>query len=461
MAWSKSEIRRKKYLPFPGHNDKASKLYHSERLPNPNVIRIEVLSPSARGAYLNGGLYAITNRFRQALTESILYGDETRPFYAFFDPKECKGLSFGVTANWNKPGNCGFGAAMESIRKITGAMSKVPVVGRLGNMVGGVAEGAGEFAGRAKKIANQAGLDTSSTGACTLKDFNGAEFNFDKTIVCKWYMPEQENMARLSISRLLSLTFVRSANLDDKDYLGKITRAVSEVTGSQEWNSAIDGLNSTKDDIKTMGAEILDLSKRAATDALGNDLVTKMINGASDYMDMAGTIVDDFSNTRFAKWASGQKDYVEGNVSGMLPSEDTKNLASDIMKEILNGGLNFMLKVNSFFGGNITVSPFPVRITLGHILDIEPAVIKSVKFDASEEQFISEDGTHIPLYISAEISFGMWMTPDPKKGFIRWMGDDVFNSGRFPSSAKSGKQSGTTSSKGGNKKRGGSTRKGR
>ena len=53
------------------------------------------------------------------------------------------------------------------------------------------------------------------------------------------------------------------------------------------------------------------------------------------------------------------------------------------------------------------------------------------------------------------------MIPDPKKGFIRWMGDDVFNGGSYPSSAKAGKNSGsknsgTSGSNGGNKKKGGS-----
>ena len=70
------------------------------------------------------------------------------------------------------------------------------------------------------------------------------------------------------------------------------------------------------------------------------------------------------------------------------------------------------------------------------------------------EQFISEDGTHIPLFITAEIQFDMWMIPDPKKGFIRWMGDDVFNSGHYLTNAKAGANSGTSGSGGGSKKKG-------
>jgi hypothetical protein len=53
----------------------------------------------------------------------------------------------------------------------------------------------------------------------------------------------------------------------------------------------------------------------------------------------------------------------------------------------------------------------------------------------------------------------MWMIPDPKKGFIRWMGDDVFNSGRYLRSAKADKKEGTSGSGGGNKKKGGSKKK--
>ncbi len=100
------------------------------------------------------------------------------------------------------------------------------------------------------------------------------------------------------------------------------------------------------------------------------------------------------------------------------------------------------------------MNPFPVRLTLGHILDIEPVVIESVTFHSSKEQFISEDGTHIPLYITADIKFGMWMTPDPKKGFVRWMGDDVFNSGRYLRNATAEKKEGTSGTTNGNKKKG-------
>lgn len=452
MAWSAKEIRKKKYLPFPGHNDNVSKLYHSEKLPNPNVIRIEVLSPSAKAAYLNGGLHAMTNRFQQSLMESMLYDDATKPFYGFFDPEETAGISFGVTASWEK-GKHGFGELAKVLKGVAGDVSRIPVVGAVGKVAGGVIGAAGKIGKYSNVMANAAGLNTESTGACTMLDFKRATFDFNKTVKCKWYMPEQEYMARLSISRLLTLTFLRSANMDDKDVLGKLTSAISELTSSQEWENSMSSISSIGSEIVGIGKSIGKLGKSYATDVLGGGIV----NGATDLMNGAGERIGDILNAVSGTWGLNEKS--EAAKNALAPSEDTKSLAGDVMKQIVNGGTDILMKVNSFFGGNITVNPFPVRVTIGHILDIEPVVIEKVTFHASKEQFISEDGTHIPLYITADIQFGMWMTPDPKKGFIRWMGDDVFNSGRYLRSAKADKKQGTSGSGGGNKKKGGSKKK--
>lgn len=446
MAWSAKEIRKKKYLPFPGHNDKVSKLYHSEKLPNPNVIRIEVLSPSAKAAYLNGGLYAMTNRFQQALMESMLYDDATKPFYGFFDPEETAGISFGVTASWEK-GKHGFGELAKVLKGVAGDVSRIPVVGRVGKVAGGVIGAAQKIGDYSKKMANAAGLNNDSTGACTMRDFTRATFDFNKTVKCKWYMPEQEYMARLSISRLLTLTFLRSANMDDKDVLGKLTSAISELTSSQEWENTMSSISSIGSGIVGMGKSIAKLGKSYATDVFGGGIV----NRAADAAESIGDFIGDFSNAFSSTWGLNEK--AEAAKNALAPSEDTKSLAGDVMKQIVNGGTDILMKVNSFFGGNITVNPFPVRVTIGHILDIEPVVIENVTFHASKEQFISEDGTHIPLYITADIKFGMWMTPDPKKGFIRWMGDDVFNSGRYLRSGKASGNRGTSGNGGGTKKK--------
>ena len=420
MAWSAKEIRKKIYLPLPGHTDKVSAKYHSPNLPNPNVIRIEVLSPSARAQYLNSGIYAMANRFQQALKESFI--DGIQPFYGFFDPEKTQGVEFAVHAKWDANSNHGFGEVAGIMKKVTGAFSKVPVVGSVGKLGTGVIRGAEVIDAVAKDMANIAGIDTNSTGACTMKDFGGSDFKFSKKVVCSWYLPEQENMARLSISRLIKLAYVRHMNMDNKDVVGALTKAASEMMAGPEWQS----MTST---ISQMGSEIM--SAPVVGETLGD--LGHMINGLR----------------------------LTAEENGILPSSDTTKVIVDVAKQIANGGIGAMIKLNSFFGGNLTMNPFPVRLTMGHILDIEPVVITDVQFSSSKEQFITEDGTHVPLWITATIGFDMWMIPDPKKGFIRWMGDDVFNGGSYPSSAKAGKNSGgknsgTSGSTGGNKKKGGS-----
>jgi hypothetical protein len=97
----------------------------------------------------------------------------------------------------------------------------------------------------------------------------------------------------------------------------------------------------------------------------------------------------------------------------------------NVLDNIINGAVD----LNSFFGGSLTSTPLPVRLTLGHILDIEPLVITNVQINGSKEQFMTTDGSNIPLFVTAKITFAMWMNPDPNKGFVQWLGDDVFNVG--------------------------------
>jgi len=431
MAWSSKEIRKKKYLPFPGHTDAVSARYHSRNLPNPNVIRIEVLSPSARAQYLNQSIYASMQTFQQALMESFLGDpDATKPFYGFFDPKT-EGVAFELTADWKRNKKHGFGEIAESIKKF-------PVVG---GKVGGLVDAAQEMSKRADSLVKQAGIDTTSTGACTMKDFDEAEFKFDKKITCRWYLPEQEKMARLSISRLLKLAFVRTMNLDGKDIVSELTKAASNLMSNPALDDVVDSVVNTVDGIKGT-VKNSTLGPLASTVGEVANIGGGMVGGMVDYVTKAAKIIADESGVSSAV----------NKVKEAMP--DMSSLIKDVMKQAVNGGIDAAIKINTLFGGNLTINPFPVRLTMGHILDIEPVVIRSVEFKSSKEQFISEDGTHIPLYITAEIGFTMWMIPDPKKGFIRWMGDDVFNSGGIAAKATSGTKSSTSSKSGGSKKKG-------
>lgn len=434
MAWSVSEIRKKKYLPFPGHDDKVSAKYHSPNLPNPNVIRIEVLSPSARARYLNSGIYAMASRFQQALKESFI--DGTQPFYGFFDPEKTQGVEFAVQAKWTQNSNHGFGEIAGIMKKVTGAVSRVPVVGAIGNIGTGVIQGAEAVGKMAETLVNAAGVNTNSTGACTMKDFGGADFKFNKKVVCQWYLPEQENMARLSISRLLKLAYVRHMNLDNKDIVGKLTSAIAELTGSKEFTETMSAVSEIEREVK--GA----LGKAGSA-------ISESVGGFVRENIPLGDLIADTFNETTEWWGNRASEAMDA----ITPDADMTKLICDVGKQIANGGLDAMIKINSFFGGNLTMNPFPVRLTMGHILDIEPVVITDVQFSSSKEQFITEDGTHVPLWITATIGFDMWMIPDPKKGFIRWMGDDVFNGGTAPGNSTAGAKSGTSGSKGGGKKK--------
>jgi hypothetical protein len=338
-----------RYKPFENHEDEA---YHSPHLPLPNVVRIEVLSPAAKARYL-GKFHSMMEGFRQKLTEQMMYGDATKPFYAFFDPKQNGDIGLDLTANWQKSQSTGINSLTNMVKDVPGLKTAAGV--------------ASKFAEIGNKLTKWMGMDNNSTGSCTMKEFSGAEFKFNKNVTCSWYMPEQENMARLSIARLIKMAYVRNFSLSERNSYGeKLSNAFKTL----------------KDQVMQAGV----------SDTGVGETVTGLI----------GTAADSFSS-----------------VSSFLSGVD--------MDKLINGSIS----LNEFFGGSLTMNPMPVRLTMGHILDIEPLVITNVSIKGSKEQFMTDDGSNIPLFLTANISFDMWMNPDPNKGYLRWLGDDIFNGGYF------------------------------
>lgn len=350
-----------RYKPFENHEDEA---YHSPHLPLPNVVRIEVLSPAAKARYL-GKFHSMMEGFRQKLTEQMMYGDATKPFYAFFDPKQNGDIGLDLTATWEKSQSTG-------INSLTNMVKDVP------GIVGKAAKGASMAANLGNKLTKWMGMDNNSTGACTMKEFSGAEFAFNKSVHCSWYMPEQENMARLSISRLIKMAYVRNFSLSERSAYGQKLCAAFETLRTQ-------------------------LTKAGTTDTAPGNLATSALD-------------------KLADWG--------GDLANMI--------TGPTLDRLINGSIS----LNEFFGGSLTMNPMPVRLTMGHILDIEPLVITGVHISGSKEQFMTDDGSNIPLFVNADIQFAMWMNPDPNKGYLRWLGDDVFNGGYF--SVVSDKGSNTT-----------------
>ena len=351
-----------RYKPFPKHentpgvNGGGGRHYHSASLPLPNVVRIEILSPLAKARYL-GQFHSMMEGFRQELANSIMTPDATQPFYGFVDPETNGDLGFDVAANWEQDK----GSTLDGIAK---GLQKVPVVGKVAGTVAGAISGVSKMA---NSFVGMMGLDNSSTGSCTMKKFSKADFQFNKSVKCSWYMPEQEAQARVSITRLLKMAYVRNFDLNSrKDYTKKIAEA-----------------------FRAMTKQIESFAEPGQEQGMASNALSGVAHMGAGLMD---TIGESFGLS---------------------------------MDKLVNGAVD----LNAFFGGSLTIAPMPVRLTIGHILDIEPLVITNVKVTASKEQFMTDDGTNIPLFVNADISFGMWMIPDPNKGFIRWLGDDVFNIG--------------------------------
>lgn len=347
----KTKITR--YKPFPKHDNKGlpeNRQYHSSALPDPNIVRIEVLSPHVKARYL-GKFHSMMDGFRQELANSIMTPDANRPFLGFFDPAANGDIGFDLQANWVESKDATFEGMAQKFNKFPG-------IGKLASWGAGAAK-----VGTA--LTREMGLDNISTGSCTMKTFSKASFAFNKTVKCSWYMPEMEAQARVGITRLLKMCYVR--NLDPNmrtNYARKVANALSAVTNQ---------LNSFNEPGEEGG------------------VVNTVVGGAMNLMSEGLEAVD-----------------------SVVSIDKLVNTAIDI---------------NEFFGGSLTVAPMPVRLTMGHILDIEPLVITNVKVSGSKEQFMTTDGTNIPLFVTADIQFAMWMLPDPNKGFVRWLGDDVFNIG--------------------------------
>lgn len=354
-----------RYKQFPLHTDRK---YHSASLPLPNVVRIEVLAPEAKARYL-GKFHSLMDGFRQKLTESLMPPDANEPFYAFFDPVENGDIGFDVAANWD--------TTQGTINMATNIIKSIPVLGSspLGSMVTGKLTEAAEKGSNMMKMGTRMmGFNNDSTGACTMKEFTKADFKFNKNVKCSWYMPEQEDMARVSLSRLIRMAYVRNFDMDNRNNFGsKLAEALRMIPKQlASVNQAGEGTRS------------------AVGDTTGGWFDTIADNGAHA-------------------------------LAGIADS----NIVNKVITEAVNTGIS----LNEFFGGSLTVNPLPVRLTLGHQLDIEPLVITGIKVSGSKEQFMTTDGSNIPLFVNVDISFEMWMIPDPNKGFVQYLGDDLFNFG--------------------------------
>ena len=115
-----------------------------------------------------------------------------------------------------------------------------------------------------------------------------------------------------------------------------------------------------------------------------------------------------------------------GGLAASVANSSVAQGLATVAKSVAGAGVDTYNSLNSFFGGEIVANPLPVRVSIGHYLDLEPMVIDSVNISASTEQFVSADGTHLPVFMMAEVKVSYWMQPGPTKDFISILGNEVF-----------------------------------
>ena len=380
-----------KYLQRVGHTTGRM----SRHLPKPNVCRIEVMDGAARRSYM-GGFQGTLDCFREQMIDAMASRkyDLYEPFYGILDNASSgSGPSFEIKADWRqKSGNKSGFSKMSSI--ITGSggksglLGRIPIISRANDVVNGVFNTVEQVATAGMQLA---GVNNNCTGSMTIKDFAGAKINSTIPLKFQWYMPEQEAMCRMSLKRLVLMAYVRPMDLE----------------GSQIINAMIDGILSAGKKMQPVFDEIK--------------------NGV---MDMPQFVVDQYVGGNAAQQDAEARaaSYKEGtNSNGNQSSNDSVwNKFIGGSKNLLGAGVDVYNSINSFFGGEITANPLPVRVSIGHYLDLEPMVIDSVKIYASQEQFISSDGTHLPIFMNADVSVSYWMQPGPTKDFISILGNEVF-----------------------------------
>ena len=359
MAELNRYISRPSHTPTRTLSKDSDELNHSINIPKPNILRIEVLSADARQAFL-GGFHKILDKVKYVIMKQLADGEGYKPFYGFISSTTLPNLS--VTANYQKPDKTGFDQFT----------SMIPFAGKPIN------EATKGIRDTANSIITAAGLDSTSTGSSTIQTFKGATLAEGFIIDCIWYMPEQEDLFRVSIKRLLQLAYVRNVTLTQGNIKAALTSAVS-----------------------TALTQIVSVSAATIKD-LKTDFAISTNESAS---------TDDATST-----------------TPVINFPDAVESMGSVLATATSAVATVAVDIDTFFGGNFTLAPLPVRVSVGHIYDLEPMVISNVTLHPSTETFQNSIGAHIPIFMSAKIQFKYWMNPGPNNKCISIIGDEMFGS---------------------------------
>ena len=439
---------------------------------NPNVVRIEPLGPAARQAFL-GPIHAASDALKLRMAYAM-NPDAFKPFYGILTPNDLRELSITFSSTWSQ-GNPkeSFDHAVELLKSPAVAM---PLGASAGEAIGeafggynatgfglGTAVGAitsfvmnnkadnqnktnsllgkltsvvGDISEKLGSSMELYGMESSSTGASTLKTFGGSKMEFPVNLTFTWYMPEQVDLFRLSIHRLLQLAYVRKAYTDKKDFFDNLKAATNSGMQQSFINAKNlkDSLKGVADSWITAGKTVIDVAEANVTELAGvKDLIeTENGQARSGIVDAAGSgvkvgnaigqIIKDAADALGVKIDQNAKEMSE---NGRFSDANKQNLV-DGMNEVITKVLDAYRQGSTFMGANFVLVPNPVRVTIGNVLDVEPMVIDSVNIIPSEELFINSIGASIPVTMKVRVSLSQWMTPGPNHDFIHLIGDNLF-----------------------------------
>lgn len=393
--WSKYRTRN-------GHLYQDSQMAEGNRLVKPNVVRIEVMDSMAREEYM-GGFQKDLDRLRSMMMDSIALNkgyNIYEPFYGILS-EGCAAV-LGLHTNWQQENSRKSGFSAFSELMTSGNTGTMGVTGLVpGQMVHNATKKVFDSVeSLASTTMSLSGVNNSSTGSVTIKKFTGSNMNLKLPLTFTWYLPEQENMCRISIKRLIGMAYVRPVDMD----------------GAQVVNAFIDAFTQG-----ILNGNTANAVSNIAQEALENAKAAKDL-AADTFIDPKSEVTKVVDDT-----ATSVSDLVDGVVGTVKPTaQDALAFCKDALKAVSSGAVDVYNDINTFFGGEITANPLPVRVTIGHYLDLEPMVITDVKFKTSKEQFISKDGTHLPITITASVTVDYWMQPGPNKDFVSILGNEVF-----------------------------------
>lgn len=339
----------------------------SSAVPKPNVVRIEVLPAYVRRKYL-GSVYGAFDRIRSAMINGNAGPDTFLPFYGILSGTG--NPSMELKAEWEKVNKGGFGGLVDVLKQTTellpsGLNEKSKSL--FGRTPSEMVGDVGNAINIGDRMLQMAGLDSNSTGTSTVKNFKSANFTITIPITVKWYMPEQEIQCAIGIRRLMRMAYLRDAK-------GGSNKSILEVV---------------------------------------NDATKTMTN--NNDMGVVGDVLRGISQVA----VSAQSSTVDLVQTG----------ANFFQSDTLQALANFIKNPEEAFGTHYSLIPLPVRVSIGHTIDVQPMVITDVKIECSDEQFISTIcGAHLPVNVTATITVDKWMNVAPSQEWLSMLGIEQFGS---------------------------------